>query len=155
MKIVHSKELEWAEGINKGKFFQRKKALGGGGGLSAGLWELPPGKKSFPFHMHHVTEEAMFVLSGTATLRTNDGTHPLAAGDFVHFPAGGAAHQLINDGTEPFVYVGMSASKGVDVVEYPDGNKVASAVGVWPDVKRFIFKKADAAQYFENEPDAE
>jgi len=46
MKIVRTKDLEWSEGINKGKFFQRRKALGGAG-LSAGLWELPPGKKSF------------------------------------------------------------------------------------------------------------
>jgi hypothetical protein len=48
----------------------------------------------------------------------------------------------------------MSASRGVDVVEYPDGDKVSSSVGVWPDTKRFIFKKADGAQYFDGEKDA-
>lgn len=153
MKIVRTKDLEWTEGINKGKFFQRRKALGGSA-LSAGLWELPPGKKSFPFHMHHVTEEALFVISGTAVLRTSDGLHPLGPGDYVHFPAGGSAHQLINDTEAPFLYVGMSASRGVDVVEYPDGEKVSSSVGVWPDTKRFIFKKADGAQYFDGEKDA-
>lgn len=154
MKIVRTKEVEWVEAINKGKFFQRRKPLGGAG-LSAGLYELPPGKKSFPLHLHHVTEEAMYVISGFARVRTPEGETPLGPGDYVHFPAGGEAHQLINDGTEPFVYVGMSASKGVDVVEYPDGHKVASSIGVWPNTKRFIFKTADAAQYFDGEPDAD
>jgi uncharacterized cupin superfamily protein len=154
MKIVRSKEVEWSEAINKGKFFQRRKTLQTGT-FGASVYELPPGKKSFPFHVHHVTEEAMFVLTGFARLRTPEGETPIGPGDYVHFPAGGGAHQLINDGSEPFTYLGLSASKGVDIVEYPDSNKVASAVGVWPNVQRFLFKKGDAAQYFEGEPDAD
>ncbi|MFT3706349.1 MAG: cupin domain-containing protein [Archangium sp.] len=153
MKIVRSKEMEWSEAINKGHFLQRRKALGGAG-LSAGLYELPPGKKSFPFHMHHMTEEAMYVISGFARVRGKDGETPIGPGDYVHFPAGGEPHQLINDGSEPLVYLGLSASKGIDIVEYPDSNKVASSVGVWPNVQRFLFKKGDAAQYFEGEKDA-
>ena len=46
-------------------------------------------------------------------------------------------------------------AKGVDIVEYPDSGKVASVVGTWPNVQRFIFKKADGAQYFDGESDAE
>lgn len=76
-------------------------------------------------------------------------------GDFVSFPPGDGAHQLINDGAEPLIYVGMSAPKGVDVVEYPDSNKVASAVGTWPELKqRFIFKKDTTVGYLEGEKDA-
>lgn len=140
--------------MNKGNFVQRRKALGGKS-LACGLWELPPGKKSFPFHMHHVTEEAMFVVSGTAKVRTPDGLSPIGPGDFVSFPPGEAAHQLINDGTEPLVYLGISAPKGMDIVEYPDSSKVASVVGFPPDAKRFIFKKDGAAAYFDGEKDAE
>ena len=44
MKIVRTNEVPWGEGMNKGKFFGRRKALGGEK-LTAGLWELPPGKK--------------------------------------------------------------------------------------------------------------
>ncbi|MFZ5445089.1 MAG: cupin domain-containing protein [Myxococcota bacterium] len=154
MKIVRSHELPWGEGINRGAFLQRRKTLGGQA-IACSVWELPPGKKSFPFHLHHVTEEAMFVLSGHARVRTPDGEQEIGPGDFISFPPGGPAHQLLNDGQESLVYVGMSASKGVDVVEYPDSNKVASAVGVWPDQKRFIFRKDDAAQYFDGERDAD
>lgn len=154
MNIVKSNDLPWADGMQKGQFFQRRKPLGGKV-LGCGLWELPPGKKSFPFHMHHVTEEAMFVISGSAKVRTPDGLHPISTGDYVSFPPGDVAHQLINDGTEPFVYLAMSASKGVDVVEYPDSDKVFTAVGYPPDTKRFIFKKGDAVPYFEGEKDAE
>lgn len=154
MKIVRSKEMEWGEGIHKGKFFQRRKTLGTGP-LGASIFELPPGMKSFPFHVHHVTEEAMYVISGFARVRTTEGETPIGPGDYVQFPAGGSAHQLINDGSEPLIYIGMSASKGVDIVEYPDSNKVAAAVGMWPDVKRFLFNKNDQAQYFDGEKDAE
>lgn len=153
MKIVRTNELPWAEGINRGAFVQRRKHLGGEA-LGCGLWELPPGKKSFPFHEHHVTEEAMYVLSGTAKVRTPEGLTPIGPGDFVSFLPGTGAHQVINDGAEPLVYLGLSAPKGADVVEYPDAGKVNSSVGTGPDRKRFIFKLADARDYFDGEPDA-
>lgn len=154
MKITCTNELEWTEGINKGAFSQRRKAIGGKG-IASGLWELPPGKKSFPFHMHHVTEEAMFVLSGTAKVRTAEGLTPIGPGDYVSFPPGEGAHQLINDGEVPLVYLAMSATKGVGVVEYPDSNKVASAVGTWPNVQRFLVKRDAQPDYFEGEKDAQ
>ena len=153
MKIVRSNDLPWGDGINKGAFVQRRKALGGQA-LSAGLWELAPGKKSFPFHMHHVTEEAMFVVSGTAKVRTPEGETPIGPGDYLSFLACAGAHQLINDGVEPLVYLGMSASKGADIVEYPDSNKVLSVVGIGPEAKRFMYNKDHTAAYFDGEKDA-
>jgi uncharacterized cupin superfamily protein len=153
LKVVHSSELPWADALKRGKFEQRRKGLGAGK-LSAGLWELPPGKRSFPLHAHHVTEEALFVLSGRGQVRTPEGLTPIGPGDYIAFPAGGVAHQLVNDGAEPLVYLGLAASQGVDVVEYPDSNKVASSVGSWPDAKRFLMKKDAQPDYFEGEPDA-
>ena len=154
MKIVRTKDVPWVEQMNKGNFVQRRKALGGTN-LSCGLWELAPGKKSFPFHMHYVTEEALFVISGTAQLRTPEGLTPIGPGDYVSFPPADGAHQLINDGAEPLVYVGMSAPKGVDLVDYPDSNKMAGSVGAAPEGKRFLFKKDGAPGYFDGEKDAE
>ena len=154
MKIVRSNEVSWTDAMQKGNFGQRRKELGSTGKLSAGLWELPPGKKSFPLHSHHITEEAMYVLSGSAKIRTPEGLTPIGAGDYVSFPPGGPAHQLVNDGAEPMLYLAMSAGQGVDIVEYPDSNKVSSVVGVFPNAKRFIFKKADQAEYFDGEKDA-
>jgi uncharacterized cupin superfamily protein len=154
MKIVRTSELPWADAMARGKFGQRRKALGGEK-LACGLWELPPGKKSFPFHAHLVTEEALFVVSGHAKVRSPDGLAEIGPGDYVSFPAGGPAHQLVNDGVEPLVYVGMAAVFGADVTEYPDSGKVACSVGGWPPAKRFVFKAGQKVDYFDGEPDAE
>ena len=154
MKIVRTKDMEWAEGMKRGQYAQRRKPLGGEK-LSCGLWELAPGKKSFPFHGHYVTEEAMYVLSGSAKVRTPEGETAIGEGDFVSFPPGAGAHQLMNDGTVPLVYIAISATFGVDIVEYPDSGKLACTVGTLPKAKRHIFRLKDEAQYFEGEKDAE
>ncbi len=153
MKIVRTSEMPWADAIGRGEFRQRRKGLGGEK-LPCGLWELPPGKRSFPLHVHHVTEEALFVISGRGKVRTAEGLTDIGPGDYVSFPAGGPAHQLVNDGTEPLVYVGMAAVAGVDVVEYPDSNKVGAALGPIPGGKRFLFRKDTQVEYFDGEPHA-
>ncbi len=150
MEVVHSEQLPWTEQVDHGRFKGRRKALGGDR-LSCGLWELPPGKRSFPLHLHHGTEEALYALSGRAKLRTTDGETVLEPGDFVSFPTGGPAHQLINEGSEPFVYLAISAGIGVDVVEYPDSGKIACAVGKSPKMKRFIFAEKNQADYWAGE----
>lgn len=154
MKLVKTNDVTWADALKQGNYGQRRKELGSTGKMSAGLWELAPGKKSFPFHMHHVTEEALFVVSGTAKVRTPDGLTAVGAGDWVAFPPGAGAHQLINDGTEPFVYLALGVSMGVDVVEYPDSGKVSSAIQAGPERKRFIFKKDTQVEYFAGDEDA-
>ncbi|TMB40367.1 MAG: cupin domain-containing protein [Deltaproteobacteria bacterium] len=150
MKVVRSSEVPWADAIVRGSFGGRRKALGGER-ISCGLWELLPGKRSFPLHRHLGTEEALFGISGRAKVRTSEGETEIAAGDFVSFSAGGPAHQLVNDGQEPFVYLAMSHSLGVDLVEYPDSGKVACAAGTWPNMKRFVFPEKAQVDYFEGE----
>ena len=150
MKIVRSAEVAWQGAIAHGAFEGRRKELGGAK-LSCGLWDLPPGKKSFPLHKHHGTEEALFVVSGRAKVRASEGESPIGPGDFVSFPAGDVAHQLINDGAEPLVYLAISVPIGVDVVEYPDSGKVACSAGAGPDRKRFVFKADKQADYWDGE----
>jgi uncharacterized cupin superfamily protein len=151
MKITRSRDQEWTTVIDRGKFMSRRKGLAGEK-LRSSLYELPPGKRSFPFHAHHVAEEALFVLSGTAKVRTPDGEHAIGPGDHVSFPAGGPPHQLINEGSEPLVYLGMSANTaGADIVEYPDSGKVASVVGTPPNAKRFIFRAGTQVDYWDGE----
>lgn len=152
MKVVRTSEQPWAEAMNHGPFQQRRKALGGEK-LTCGLWELPPGKRSFPLHAHLVTEEALFVVSGRGQVRTPEGLTEIGPGDYVSFPAGGPAHQLVNHGAEPLVYVGMAATIGVDVVEYPDSGKLAASVGPRPGGKRWIFRQGGQVDYFDGEPE--
>ncbi len=153
MNVIRTADVPWSDAINRGQFQQRRKHLAGDR-LSAGLWELPPGKRSFPLHLHHVTEEALFVVSGRGQVRTTAGTTAIGPGDFVFFPPGGPAHQLLNDGTEPMVYLGLGAGVGADVVEYPESDKVAATAGPRATGKRFVFKRAAQADYFEGEKDA-
>jgi uncharacterized cupin superfamily protein len=154
MKVVKTSEMAWTDALTKGKYKQRRKPLGGEK-LPCGLWELPPGHKSFPMHAHLVTEEALFVISGHAKVRTPEGETPIGPGDYVSFPAGGVAHQIVNDGTEPCVYVGMSAITGFDAVKYPETGKFATAFGVPGSGKRYLFREDQQVDYFEGDKDAE
>lgn len=150
MKIIKSSEGEWVQALDKGPFGIRKRGLVAGK-LGVSQWELAPGKKSFPLHRHHVTEEALYVLSGKAKVRTEKGETAIGPGDFVSFAPGGLAHQLINDGKEPFVFLGVSSGVGADVVEYPDSGKVAAAVGVPGSGKRYVFEAKSQVDYFKGE----
>ncbi len=153
MKIVRTRDVAWTDALVRGQYAQRRKPLGGEK-LACGLWELPPGKRSFPLHAHLVTVEALFVVSGRAKVRTPAGVEELGPGDFVSFPPGGPAHQLVNDGAEPFVYVAMSALSGADVVQYPESGKLAAAVGAGPDRRRWIFREDGQVDYLDGDPGA-
>jgi uncharacterized cupin superfamily protein len=150
MNVIKSNEGEWVQAMDKGPFSLKKRGLVAGK-LGISQWELPPGKKSFPLHKHHVTEEALYVLSGKCKVRTTDAETPIGPGDFVSFPAGGSAHQLINDGSEPCVFLGVSSGVGVDIVEYPDSGKIAAAVGAPGQGKRFVFEEKSQVDYFKGE----
>lgn len=153
MKITRSNDLPFAPALEKGKFSNKRKALSPADTkLQCGMWELPAGKRSFPMHTHHVTEEALYVVSGRAKVRTPDGETAVGPGDYVAFPAGGPAHQLVNDGSEPLVYLAFSVNvAGVDVVEYPESKKIASSIGTGPDRKRFLFLADSQVDYFHGE----
>jgi uncharacterized cupin superfamily protein len=102
----------------------------GSTGLGCMLTVVPPGKRAFPFHRHHVIHELFFILSGTGEYRLGDKTHPLRAGDIIAAPAGGEAHQIVNTGSEDLRYLGLSTLGEVDVVDYPDSGKMAVAAGI-------------------------
>jgi uncharacterized cupin superfamily protein len=98
--------------------------------LGCAVHVVPPGKKAFPFHRHHVIEEIFYIVSGTGEYRVGDDRLPLKAGDIVGAPAGGKAHQIVNIGTDDLRYLGISTIGSVDVVEYPDTGKIAVAAGI-------------------------
>jgi uncharacterized cupin superfamily protein len=98
--------------------------------LGCAVHVVPPGKKAFPFHRHHVMDELFYIVSGQGEYRYGDETFPVRSGDLVGAPAGTKAHQLINTGTDDLRYLGISSMGGVDLVDYPDSNKIAVAAGI-------------------------
>jgi uncharacterized cupin superfamily protein len=89
------------------------------------LYELPPGKRSFPFHYHLAQEEALFVLEGSARLRLGAQEIQVAAGDYVALPVGpDHAHQMINSSTEPCRYLCFSTLGFPEIAVYPDSKKL-------------------------------
>jgi len=87
------------------------------------LITIAPGDKSTEFHTHKYEEEAIYVLSGHGTEVIGDTTQKIGAGDFIGFPAGGAAHETVNDGTEPLVCLVIGQRLAQDVVDYPRKGK--------------------------------
>ena len=127
-------------------------------GLGCSVLVVPPGKKAFPFHRHHVMDELFYIVSGSGEYRYGDETMPVRAGDLVGAPAGAKAHQLVNTGSEDLRYLGISgngAENSVEVVDYPDSKKIGVAAGI----KNADFKSATysamgrvtPADYFDGE----
>lgn len=98
------------------------------------LTVLPPGKKAFPFHNHHVNEEMFFILSGTGVLRWGEQEFPLRQHDVICCPPGGSesAHQIINTSQDELRYLSVSTMQEPDVMEYPDSGKFGVYVGTAP-----------------------
>lgn len=112
---------------------------------------IRPGARSCPFHFHHSEEEVFYVLEGRGILRQGDGkgeeeSIELRPGDFVSFPPGtGLAHQFLNPGEAPFVYLALSNRIPSDVAEYPDSDKI--------NIRRTrtILRRTPVLDYFDRE----
>jgi len=87
------------------------------------LISIAPGDKSTEFHTHRYEEEAIYVLSGRGIAVIGEATQKIGPGDFIGFPAGGAAHETINDGAEPLVCLVIGQRLAQDVVDYPRKGK--------------------------------
>jgi uncharacterized cupin superfamily protein len=132
---VNEADLDWTTTERGETAFRRKKlaAAAGGERLGCSLYELPAGRKSWPFHFHTGNEEALYVLAGTGRLRTDGGTEPLDAGDYVTFPIGAdGGHRVINDGDDTLRYLALSTMNEPDVTVYPDSDKIGVYTGSAP-----------------------
>jgi uncharacterized cupin superfamily protein len=115
------------------RFGSRSGAIGtrlGARLLGYNITAVPPGKRAFPLHNHHVNEEMFFILQGTGELRVGAERYSIRQGDFIASPPGGPelAHQIINTGSEELRYLAVSTLVSPDCVEYPDSGKVATYV---------------------------
>ena len=133
-------------------FAYRRKRLGaaaGGVGIGTSFIEVPPGKKGFPSHFHLANEEAVFVLEGEGVLRLGEERHPIRAGDYLAFPPGPPAHQILNPSQAPLRILAISTMVDPEVVLYPDSGKIATRslrTGIVT-----IHRQGDTVGYYEGE----
>lgn len=101
------------------------KALGDATGLTnigINIFETPPGHDTTAFHFHHFEEEAVYVLSGTATAEIGDETFQIGPGDFMGHAKGGLPHVIHNTGRETLRCLVIGQRLDHDVVDYPRQN---------------------------------
>ncbi len=93
--------------------------------IGGSVYEVDPGKKLWPYHVHHANEEWLIVLRGRPTLRTPEGERELVEGDVACFVRGAAGvHQVRNATEEPVRILMLSTLIVPDILEYPDSGKV-------------------------------
>ncbi len=98
--------------------------LVGGERLGYRVARLDPGTVFCPLHWHSIEEELFIVWDGTPSIRTQDATWPLRAGDLVAFPTRPAgAHQVINESDEPATLILIGINDELDDCFYPDSRK--------------------------------
>src|SRR6478672_1261819 len=94
-------------------FFSRmarreKRPLGDVFGLrnfGVNLTTIHPGGESALLHRHSKQDEFIYILEGEPTLVTDAGEVQLRPGMCTGFPAGGAAHQLVNKTDHDVMYL--------------------------------------------------
>jgi uncharacterized cupin superfamily protein len=102
------------------------KSLGDAAGLKnlgVHMMTVAPGDRSSEYHCHRYEDEAIFVLSGQGTAVIGEDSYKVGPGDFLGFPGGGAAHETINDNSEPLVCLVIGQRLAQDVVDYPRAGK--------------------------------
>ncbi len=93
--------------------------------LSATVYEVPPGERTWPYHWHHANEELAIVVSGELVLREPEGERTLVQGDAVVFRVGReGAHQFRNDSAETARVLIVATNIWPDMTQYPDSGKI-------------------------------
>ena len=115
--------------------------------IGASLFELGKGQKIGPYHYEVGQEEWLLVVSGSPTVRTEDGERTLAAGDVVCFPSGSAGAHAV---TGPGRVLIASTQVVPRAVGMPDSDKLAVRWDIGPDDIAF-FRRGDAVDYWDGE----
>jgi uncharacterized cupin superfamily protein len=120
---------------------REKRPLGDLFGLTnfgVNLTRLVPNTSSSLRHAHTRQDEFVYILEGTPTLYTDEGTLELAPGMCAGFPAGtGNAHHLVNESNADVVFLEIGDRTAGDEGSYPDDDLHAAMVdGQW----RFVHK---------------
>lgn len=153
MEIANVFTVECELGVEHDGFRIRETQLGphlGAELIGGSVYEIDPGKKLWPYHLHHANEEWLVVLRGRPTLRTPEGDRELVEGDVVCFPRGATgAHQVQNATEEPVRILMLSTLIAPEILEYPDSFKLdtVSAKGE----RILLTRHGERAKYWDGE----
>lgn len=104
-------------------------------GLGVHLIEIQPGRETTEYHVHYHEDEAVYVLSGTATATIGDEDVAIGQGDFIGYRAGGLAHTIVNTGDVLLRLLVIGQRLPQDVGDYPRlGKRIYRQAGVGTDV---------------------
>ena len=84
------------------------------------LVRVEAGDETTTHHYHEESDEFIYVLSGELSLRYGDEYYELSAGDFVGFPAHGAAHSMRNESDADATYLMGGSRPDIDITLYPE-----------------------------------
>ncbi|KAJ1629825.1 RmlC-like cupin domain-containing protein [Pavlovales sp. CCMP2436] len=131
--------------------------------LGCALCELEPGNTMWPFHYHLGSHEAIYVLTGTGTMRwgyPDSVMVSVSEGDFIAMPPGPeCAHQLTNTGKTVLRYLCIDSKSHPDVTVLPDSQKYGVVAAVPPcdgrahHLHTAFFSVEDAKPFFDGEDD--
>lgn len=159
MRKLNQSDLEWTETERDDAAFRRKQLAENTAAEKIGcsLYELSPGKHSWPYHFHAANEEGIYVLSGSGTVRGSDESFAIEEGDYVPFPAGeSGAHKITNASEGVLRFLMVSTMEEPDVTVYPDSEKFGVYVGAPPGGRgdrplEGYYDIDDTVDYWENE----
>src|SRR5258705_2113320 len=118
--------------------------------IGGSVYEIDPGKKLWPYHLHHANEEWLVVLRGRPTLRTPEGERELVEGDVACFVRGAAgAHQVRNATEDPVRILMLSTRIAPEILVYPDSDKVITKDAKDDDI--FMTRYGESVDYWEGE----
>ena len=125
---LNSQSLAFRQ-YSDGPFSQKFAEIGsqiGAKQLGYNLTVVQPGCKACPMHNHRGEEEMFLILAGTGTLRFGKNSYSIKEMDIIACPTGDSsvAHQIINTGTAELRYLALGTRKQIDIIEYPDSNKI-------------------------------
>ncbi|MGB3407056.1 MAG: cupin domain-containing protein [Jannaschia sp.] len=125
--VLKAADIAAMPGLRKTHFLNPRairvnKSLGDATGLSGlgiHLIEVAPGDQTTEFHVHHHEDEAVYILSGTATATIGKDRLDVGPGDFIGYRKGGLAHTIENTGTEVLRCLVIGERLAHDVGDYP------------------------------------
>ncbi len=108
------------------------------------ILRVPPGKPAYPYHSHSAQWEFYHIISGSGSVRHEEGTTPVASGDAFLFKPG-EAHQLTNDGAQDLVVYVIADNPTGEAHYYPDSGKWSVPI----PQRRML--RSDNLDYFDGE----